>query len=154
MGNIESDRALPVSFYFLVDFQKEKEHFEVSFMEVSGLEMHLGTNKKRNDSNVNVNMPVGVNYGKITLKRAVPASNDDAFTQWVYGCLKADKNKIITPYDMIIKILDEERKPIVGWNCSYAYPLKWSLDGLNAGKSDLVMETVIMGCNRIDRITI
>lgn len=154
MDNAASDWTLPVNFYFLVDFQSKFDHFQTSFMEVSGLEMRLKSNKKKNDSNVDVNMPTGISYGKITLKRAVPTSNNDIFTQWAYKCLKADKEKMIVSYDMIIKILDQEGKPVVGWNCSHAYPLKWSLGDLNAQKSDLVMETVVMGCNRIDRIKI
>ena len=58
------------------------------------------------------------------------------------------------PYDMIVKLLGKDGKPLMGWKCSHAYPTQWSLDALNAEKSGLATESVIISCNRMDRIKI
>lgn len=150
--NATSDWA--VKFYFLVEFQSRFDHFQTSFTEVSGLDMHLNTIDKPSDAGIWIKMPKEIAYRDITLKRPVPARNDDNFTQWIYKCLKADKDRRMIPYDMIIKLLRKERTPLAGWTCSHAYPVNWTLGGLNAQEGGLAMETVIMSCNRIDRIKI
>ena len=58
------------------------------------------------------------------------------------------------PYDMIVKLLGKDGNPLVGWKCSHAYPTQWNLDALNAEKSGLATESVIISCNRMDRIKI
>ena len=100
-------------------------------------------------------MPSRIAYGNITLKRHVTPLRDDTFTQWINVCLKADKDKgeYIKPYDMVIKLLDKDGNPLEGWNCVCAYPVQWSLSVLNAEKSDVAIETIIMTCNRIERVT-
>ncbi|WP_304252121.1 phage tail protein [Parabacteroides gordonii] len=152
--NAASDWAFPVRFYFMVEFQSKLDRFQTSFTEVSGLDMRVETIKKTSDTGIWITMPGGVQYGKITLKRPIPPDNNDTFTQWIYKCLKADTNKKMIAYDMIIKLLNKEGNPLAGWICSYAYPLQWTLDSLNSEDSKLVTETVIMACNRIDRLKI
>lgn len=143
-----------LNFYFLVEFQNKVDRFQASFTEVSGLDMHFDTAVKPSDAGIWIKMPGGVKYGDITLKRPVPSSNNDIFTQWIYKCLKADRDKKMLPYDMIIKLLNQEGKPVVGWICSHAFPLHWSLSNLEAENGKLAMDTVVMTCNRIDRIKI
>lgn len=152
--NAASDWTLPVNFYFLVEFQSKLERFQTSFTEVSGLNMQLSTVEKPSDLGLWIIMPGGVKYGNITLKRPVPLTSDDTFTQWVDECLQADKNKRMIPYDMIVKLLGKDGKPLMGWKCSHSYPTQWNLDALNAEKSGLATESVIISCNRMDRIKI
>ena len=149
-----SEWTLPVSFYFLVEFQSKFDRFQASFTEVSGLNMQLNTEEKPSDAGMWIKMPGGTKYGNITLKRPVPLSSDDTFTQWVDKCLQADKGKKMIPYDMIVKLLSKDGKPLMGWKCSHTYPTQWSLDALNAEKSGLATESIIMSCNRMDRIKI
>lgn len=142
----------PVSFYFLVDFQSKLDHFQTSFTEVSGLDIRLETHEKPNDTGIWIKMPAKVTYGNITLKRPATPLNNDTFLKWVNKCLKTDKDKRIIPYDVIIKLLDEKGNPLIGWKCAYAYPIQWTPGGLDAEKSGLATETVVLTCNRIDRI--
>ena len=152
--NAAADWTLPVNFYFLVEFQSKFNRFQASFTEVSGLNMQLSTEEKPSDSGMWIKMPGGVKYGTITLKRPVPLESDDTFTEWVDECLQADKGKRMIPYDMIVKLLGKDGNPLVGWKCSHAYPTQWNLDALNAEKSGLATESVIISCNRMDRIKI
>ena len=152
--NTASDWALPVNFYFLVEFQSKFDRFQTSFTEVSGLNMQMSTEEKPSDAGMWIKMPGGTKYGNITLKRPVPLESNDTFTQWIDNSLQADKDKKMIPYDMIVKLLGKDGKPLAGWICSHAYPTQWSLDALNAEKSGLATESVIMSCNRMDRIKI
>lgn len=113
--------------------------------------MKMGGGKKMTDVGVRVKMPGEVDYDAVTLKRPV---KHDTFIQWVHKCLKADANRVMVPYDMIIKLLDKDGNPTIGWLCSHAFPTQWTLDGLNAERSALAMETIVINCNRIDNIKI
>lgn len=146
-GNTASEWLPPVNFYFRVDFQSKFDRFQTSFTEVSGLEMKLAGNTKPNFVGLWMLMPEGREYGKVTLKRPM---RDDTFRKWVKQCLEADQNKRLIPYDMVVKLLDQEGQPLVSWLCSHVYPIQWTSGGFIAEKSDLATETVIMGCNRID----
>ena len=150
--NVASDWALPVNFYFLVEFQSKLDHFQASFTEVSGLDIQLRTKNHSNDTGMWIKMPETVTYGNITLKRPVVPLKGDFFTQWVNKCLKADKDKQMIPYDVIVKLMDKEGKPLIGWKCAYTYPVQWTSGGRDSNKSELATETVVLTCNRMERI--
>ena len=144
----------PVSFHFQVDFQKLGDHFQVSFTEGSGLDMRYETIPKPNDMGTRVQVLQGQRFGNITLKRPVSSNKvKDPFTTWVSKIFSPDTKKFVVTYDAIIKLLDAEGSPIAGWKCSCTYPVHWTFSELNAEKSGLVMETVVLACNRIERIT-
>lgn len=149
-----SNDIFPVSFHFLVDFQKLGDRFQASFTEVSGLDIKLKGEARLNDSGTRVTLPGEQMFGNITLKRpVVPMGTKDLFTTWVNKAFTPDKGKFIVAYDAIIKLLDGEGEPVVGWKCSSTYPTHWSLSSMNAKESELAIETVVLVCNRIERIT-
>lgn len=151
--SMASNDTFPVSFHFLVDFQKLGEHFQVSFSEVSGLDIQLKGEARLNDTGVRVTLPGEQNFGNITLKRSiVPIGTKDAFSTWVNKVFTSDKGKFIVAYDAVIKLLDDEGTPVAGWKCSCTYPIHWTLSDLNAGKSEIAIETIVLACNRIERI--
>lgn len=149
-----TDWTPPVQFYFRIDFQRGKEHFQASFMEVSGLNIQMRTINKRNDEMTRIQIPNGLSYGNVTLKHPLmPLS--DKFTEWINGCFTfIEKNpREIKAFDMVIKLLNENGKPLAGWLCSHAYPIQWNLDNLDSMKSELSKESIVMACNRLKRIT-
>lgn len=152
--NVASEWMLPIGFCFLVDFQNNLDHFQTSFTEVSGLNINFETNERPNDVGVWIKMPHKLTYGNITVKRPVGIKSDDKFTKWVNTNLNRDETQYVKIYNMIIKLLDCDQVPLAGWHCVNAFPVKWSLDALNAEKSELAFETVVLTCNRITRITV
>ncbi|WP_455995986.1 phage tail protein [Phocaeicola barnesiae] len=153
-GNATSDWTIPVQFYFRVDFQRGKEHFQASFMEVSGLNMQLQTENKPNDEMTQIQVPNGLSHGNVTLRHPLmPLS--DKFTEWINGCFTyIEKSpREIKAFDMVIKLLNKDGKPLAGWLCSHAYPIQWNLDSLDSMKSELSKESIVMACNRLKRIT-
>lgn len=131
--------------------------FQASFAEVSGIGWNFITEEKTGNENQKQKMLQGISYGNITLKRPV-ASLDDPFSKWVNSCLtlmllSGSKGWIRKKAcDVIIKLLDANGKPLVGWACYYAYPMKYDVSSLNAEKSGLAMETVILTYNRLERV--
>lgn len=149
-----SGDIFPVGFHFLVDFQKLGEHFQVSFSEVSGLDIQLKGEARLNASGNRVLLPGEQQFGNITLKRSItPMGTKDTFSTWVNKTFTPDKGKFIIAYDAIIKLLNDGGEPVAGWICSCTYPTHWSLSTMDAEKSELAIETVVLACNRIERIT-
>ena len=54
--------------------------------------------------------------------------------------------------DVVIKLLDYSGHPLAAWSCNHAYPVKYSVGGLNAERSGLVIETVELVYNRLERL--
>ncbi|MCF2738665.1 phage tail protein [Phocaeicola barnesiae] len=157
-GNTTSEWNPPVEFYFLVEFQSMSgQRFHASFSEVNGIGWHFSTEAKTTDSNEKLQMPTGVSYPSLTLKRALDTSGDD-FYNWIQNCLKmvflsgnagAAKKRAC---DVVIKLLNKDGQPLAAWSCNHAYPVKYEVNGLDAGRSGLAMETIELVYNRLERI--
>ena len=117
----------------------------ISCSEVSGLETEYEKITYRAEK---------LSHGDITLKRPVmPLS--EPFTVWMNDCFNSMKTmeKKIRTFDMVIKLLNSQGKPLAGWLGRHAYPVKWSLINLDAAKSELSNETITMICASLKRIT-
>lgn len=142
------------NFYFTVVFQSKWDMFRCSFSEVSGLDIQIKLDEKRNYTERWAFLPREITHGNITLKRPVTSTNKkEPFSVWLSKCLKQDSVGKIVPYDMIIKLLDENGEPLAGWMCTHAFPISWTLSSLDSQKSELVTETVVVAYNRLERIT-
>lgn len=130
------------SFYFKVFISNVGG---ISCSEVSGLETEYEKITYRAEK---------LSHGDITLKRPVmPLS--EPFTVWMNDCFNSMKTmeKKIRTFDMVIKLLNSQGKPLAGWLGRHAYPVKWSLINLDAAKSELSNETITMICASLKRIT-
>lgn len=54
--------------------------------------------------------------------------------------------------DVVIKLLNKDVQPLAAWSCNHAYPVKYEVNGLDAGRSGLAMETIELVYNRLERI--
>lgn len=157
--NTESSWIPPVEFYFRVDFQNQNGlKFQASFGEVSGIGWNFSTISRKTSENEKIQLPNSLNYSNIILKRPV-APLSEAFAKWVNSCLSlmilsgSNDNWIKKKScDVIIKLLDCAGKPLAAWACYHAYPVKYTIGGLNAANSGLVMETLEMTYNRLERV--
>lgn len=145
--------SLPTSFYFRVDFQQGSNHFKASFMEISGLGMQINTENK--GSFVSYKMPMGISHSDITLKRPMTPYSEK-FTTWINNWQNwiEGKDRRIDVYDLVIKLLDSNGKPLAGWLCRHAYPIDWKLDTLDSVGSKLSCETIILTYSSMKRLSI
>lgn len=153
-GNTPSDPVYTGSFRFLVEFQSKMERFQTAFAEVSGLDIQFQTSQRANDTRAWIKLPHSMSYGDITLRRAIEINSQDKFSQWVSTNFNADSDGYVKVFNVIIKLLGENKQPLIGWHCASAFPIKWTLSALNSEKSELAMETVVLTCNRIGRIVV
>ena len=101
-----------------------------------------------------IQIPNYLSYGNVTLKHPLmPLS--DKFTDWINKCFTfiEKKPREIKAFDMVIKLLNKNGKPLAGWLCTHAYPEQWTLDNFDSEKSELSKESIVMAFNRLKRIT-
>jgi len=74
---------------------------------------------------------------------------DSDVISWVR---KAVENFEFKPTNVVVKLLNEKHEPLISWNIVHAYPVKWSLEDLNAEESKLAIETLELTYNYFNRI--
>lgn len=159
VGNKASGWNPPVEFYFLVDFQSDSgQRFQASFTEVNGIGWNMSTKTRITDSNGKLLIPTSMSYPNLILKRPLDTSGDE-FYHWLQDGLKkmflrplTKKNYYRKTCDVVIKLLGKDGQPLAAWSCDHAYPIKYNVSGLDAGRSGLVMETAELVYNRLERI--
>lgn len=121
-------------------------------MEVNGLESEITLQESNlsGSDGVKVKLPQAVVHGNITLKRALEPTSEQ-FTSWVNKCFRFMENGFISPCDMIISLMDSQNQALASWTCTRAYPVKWNLGTLDAQKSGLAIETLVITYNILER---
>lgn len=145
----------PVSFYFNVVFQWGSQKTTASFMEVCGLELSMTTKMIHplGDDGGQI-LPTGeIKHSDIVLKRPLVAI-DKELAQWVNTCFSfmVGENKI-KPCLLIVSLLGADGQPYASWECSEAFPIKWSLSPMNSEESKLSIETLTLTCKTLKRIS-
>ncbi|MCF0074338.1 phage tail protein [Dyadobacter sp. CY261] len=133
----------PIGFLFKVSI-KGVDDAEADFQEVSGLSMTLETLalKEGGQNRFVHQLPVRTTSDKLVLKRGLKLSS--GLTKW---CREAIEEFSFSPKTMTISLLDPGIEdalstPLVTWEVTHAYPVKWSLSSFNAMNNDLAIETV------------
>ncbi|WP_294141973.1 phage tail protein [uncultured Sanguibacteroides sp.] len=141
----------PMAFYFQVQFHWGSQHIGASFMEVSGLdqEMVIEDLSQAGDDRM-IKLPKEIKHGNIVLKRSLEPL-DEKITSWVKSCFSYSMNGRISPCNLVISLMDAGQQEVACWACSRAYPVKWDLGILDAQKSGLVVESLTLTYNRLER---
>lgn len=154
MGDAKPNWSPIMEFYFQVQFHFGSQHITASFQEISGLEQEIKFQElaQAGSDGVKIRLPKEVVHGNLTLKRALEPLSEE-FSAWVNKCFNYATNGRITPCTMVISLMDSERKAVASWSCSHVFPTKWNLGTLDAQRSGLAIETMIMTYNRLERKT-
>ncbi|WP_075318670.1 phage tail protein [Bacteroides togonis] len=130
----------PVLFHFRVDFQwKGGDKASASFAEVDGLSQELVLAKGED----NIELPEDVKYTNIILKRALEPVNED-ISLWINNAFRFKEGIKITPCTLLISLLDEQDNIVAKWTCEWTFPIKWSINPLNASESKVAVETITL----------
>lgn len=133
-------------FHFSVEFQWGKDKASASFAEVDGLGQELvletGSNK--------VDLASDVKVSDVILKRAIEPVNEK-ITVWVKNTFMFKYGAKIKPCTLHISLLDERDKIAARWTCEWAFPVKWTMDQLNASESKIAVETITLRCKSLRR---
>jgi len=156
----------PLGFYFtvrLLDANSDKTKYskkedQYTFQEVKGISIE---NKYETVMEGGVNrfqhkLPTGFIYTDLELKRGL-VPQDSAFLKWCLDTVEQGLDKPIEPKTIVVSLLnpnvalklsetDPGRMPktLISWVFMNAYPVKWSVAGINSQKSDVVIESLTM----------
>lgn len=140
----------PVQFHFRVDFQWETGKASASFAEVDGLGQELVLDSKPVKSDRTPGYPKNVKPEDIVLKRAIEPL-DEEITRWLKDSFNFLDTGWIDTCNVIISLLNESGGITARWECIRAIPIKWKMSGLNASKSEIVVETITLRHTKLIR---
>lgn len=129
----------PPGFYFRVEFNFSKNKHDTSFQSVSGLtvEYDIESYKEGGENRFEHKLPGRTKYTDLVLKRGF--LTDSEIIKW---CLDAFRNRVFTPADVTVSLLNEKGEPLKVWSVVHAWPKKWSVSDFNAGENSVVVETL------------
>lgn len=132
-----ADKDLHLGFHFKVDFTNFEGEFQ--FQSVSGLNVDLETETiaEGGENRFKYTLPVRTKYPNLTLKRALIVNS--SLIDW---CRKAIENFEINPTNLTVKLLNRNHEPVITWSIAHAWPVKWSVEDLNAEESKVVIESI------------
>ena len=92
-------------------------------------------------------LPGRASYSDITLKRGITESHD--LYDWHHALLSGTNDR----RSGRITLLDDEGAEVVRWAFSEAWPRKYEGPSLNAMGNEVAIETFVLTCESIERIT-
>jgi phage tail-like protein len=142
----------PPAFHFRVVFAGFPNQ-DTSFQEVSGIKSEIEFEEVvEGGENRHVHrLPKGVKNSVLSLKRGL-ADQSSPLVKWCKSVMEGDFSKPIKPMEIKIYLLNEEHNPVRGWSFSNAYPVKWEIDGFNATKNEVAIESIELCYQKLERI--
>lgn len=154
--NLSWSVSPPYGFYFRVSFfqMKTGKMFNTSFTQVDGLGWSYESKPFKDSQKFQIDLPTAVKCNHIILKSPLQPL-PSLFETWVeqYGGKLPSQNglNVSDTFDMVVTMQSQLQVPVSAWLCSRVYPVKVSFEGINSERSGLVIETVELACNRIER---
>ena len=130
----------PVGFHFVVDIPDLKGSAEdARFSEVGGLTLEMTTEEvvEGGQNRFVQRFPVRARHPNLTLKRGLLVGSK--IRDWVRSCIEDFE---IKPMEMTVMLLDEGHEPLLVWQITGAWPIKWSASDLNATNNAIVVESL------------
>jgi phage tail-like protein len=138
-----------VNFHFKVEFTLNEEDVDVRFQSVSGLDVTLETEqvKEGGENRFEHVLPVRRKSSPLILKRGLLKPSESGLTRWLQ---KAFDEEEVNPINtVVIKLLNEEHKPLMLWTINNVWPRSWKIGELNAEQGAILIETLELNYNRI-----
>jgi phage tail-like protein len=84
-------------------------------------------------------LPKTIKHPLLELKRGI-APQTSALVGWCKSVLEF--GKAIETKAIVVLLLDPDGKPLLGWQFSDAYPVKWEISDFNSMKNEVTIETI------------
>lgn len=123
-----------------------------AFQEASGLDMEyeLETVSEGGENSFAHKLPKAAKHPNFVVKRGV-ARKSGGLVGWCKEVFEGGLEQPVKPADIDVNLLDEEGEPAASWSLKRAWPVKWSIGGLDAAKNALAIETIEFSYNGIKR---
>jgi phage tail-like protein len=136
--------VMPVAFHFAVSLSGPGvDASDTAFREVSGLDMEYDVEEVREGGqNAFVHrLPKGRKQGNLKCIRGI-AVEGDPLLDWCRAVLEGELIEEIKTATIVVKLLDPDHAPVAAWSAESCWPVKWQVDGFDAMKNELAIETV------------
>lgn len=142
----------PVGFHFRVEFGLPgvgPDGNEANFQEVTGLDVTVGVEsvKEGGENRFVHRLPNTPEYGNLVLKRGMLPNS--ALIPWFQNGIE---NFIFVPIPVTVILLNPNHKPLSSWIFVNAWPVKWSVSGLNAQENGIMVDTIELSYDYFRRI--
>ncbi|WP_026946713.1 phage tail protein [Algoriphagus marincola] len=133
----------PTGFHFLVRFEglllKYPGIPDVGFQEVGGLSVEIGVEEyaEGGENRFKHRMPNPVSYPNLTMKRGMLIGSQ--LMQWFKDSMEGFQ---FEAQDITVILLNDQHLPLQAWNFINSWPVKWSIEGLNAMENSLMIESI------------
>lgn len=131
----------PVGFHFSVEIEgiTESGKSDIGFQEISGIGADVGVEEYREggENRFAHRLANPVTYANLVMKRGMLM--DSQLIAWFQSEVESFQFKT---YELNVYLLDHNHDPLEGWNFIQAWPLKWSVEGLNAQNNGLMIESI------------
>ncbi len=133
----------PTGFHFLVRFEglliKYPGIPDVGFQEVTGLSTEIGIEEYREggENRYAHRLPNPVTYQNLAMKRGMLIGSQ--LMQWFKESVEVFQ---FEANDITVVLLNPDHIPLQAWNFINAWPVKWSIEGLNAQENTIMIENI------------
>lgn len=133
----------PVGFHFAVVIEGITTAYagipDIGFQEISGIGADIGVEEFREggENRFAHRLANPVSYSNLVMKRGMLMGSQ--VIRWFKEEVESFKFKT---YGLTVLLLDHNHMPLEGWNFVQAWPIKWSVEGLNAQNNGLMIESI------------
>lgn len=143
----------PTGFHFLVRFEGlllTRGLPDIGFQEVGGLSVEIGMEEyaEGGENRYKHRMPGPISYPNLTMKRGMLIGSQAA--KWFRDAVEGFQ---FEAHDITVILLNENHLPIQAWNFINAWPVKWSVEGLNGMENSLMIESIEFAYQYFRRIS-
>lgn len=137
---------MPVAFAFRVSLMRlpgQPNPVTVAFKEVSGLEHTLEVEEliEGGENRFVHQLPTRPKARRLQLKRGLVA-RDSTFVDWCCDSLQSGLDVALTPVDVQVQLIDGDRRPLMAWTCTNAYPVRWTIEGFESLRNEVALEEI------------
>lgn len=133
----------PTGFHFLVRFEGLQVKYpgivDLGFQEVTGLNAEIGIEEFREggENRYAHRLPNPATYPTLTMKRGMLIGSQ--LVQWFREAVEGFQ---FEANDITVVLLNADHIPLQAWNFVNAWPVKWSVEGLNAQENTIMVENI------------
>ncbi|UXX77731.1 phage tail protein [Reichenbachiella carrageenanivorans] len=149
--SMAANNEYPLTGYrFVINFEgaktlgnKATDGSDASFQEISGISAEIPVEEiqEGGENRFVHRLPQPIRYSNLILKRGLTQKTSE-LTNWCKTTMEGGLRKPIELKQVVVQLLDEENKPVLGWSFLNAYPVKWEYSALEASKGDIFIQTV------------
>jgi phage tail-like protein len=139
----------PVGFHFRVEFGGITSTDDIRFQSVSGISASVPNSETYQEGGENRfthRLPQRASFENLSLKRGMLIGSE--LINWFRDALEAFR---FSPKLVTVTLLNASHEPLEQWVFHKAWPTKWAVDGFDAEKGAIVIETVEFSYQYMER---